>query len=117
MFDLYLVEASTNLADWTRLALLLRTNNNPTPLLFQDTHVAGFSQRFYRAHTNHLITGFPKPTGPFAVGTFSRILTDSSRSNRYGIKTNNSSMSTFWYPAEPLRAGSLPGAYNERIAA
>jgi hypothetical protein len=29
MFDLYAVEASTNLAEWTRLALLLRTNNNP----------------------------------------------------------------------------------------
>src|SRR5262245_53321680 len=35
MFDLYSVEASTNLADWTRLALLLRTNNDPNPLLFQ----------------------------------------------------------------------------------
>ena len=38
MFDLYAVEASTNLAEWTRLALLLRTNNNPHPLLFQDTN-------------------------------------------------------------------------------
>src|SRR5437016_8778363 len=38
MFDLYVVEASTNLADWTRLAVLLRTNNNPNPLLFQDTN-------------------------------------------------------------------------------
>ena len=113
MFDLYLVEASTNLADWTRLALLLRTNNNPTPLLFQDTNAAGFSRRFYRTLTNHLVTGFPKPTGPFAVGTFSRILTDPSRSNRYGIKTNSSFMSTFWYPAEPPGAGSRPGSYNE----
>ncbi len=30
MFDLYLVDTSTNLADWTPLARLLRTNNNTT---------------------------------------------------------------------------------------
>jgi pimeloyl-ACP methyl ester carboxylesterase len=117
MFDLYVVEASTNLVDWTRLPLLLRTNNNPTPLLFQDTNAAGFRQRFYRTLTNHLITGFPKPTGPFPVGIADRILTDPSRSNRYGIKTNSSFMSTFWYPAELPRPGSVPGAYNERAVA
>jgi hypothetical protein len=117
MFDLYLVEASTNLADRTRLALLLQTNNDPAPLLFRDTTAAGFSQRFYRTLTNHLITGFPKPTGPFPVGTADRILTDSSRSNRYGIKTNSSFISTFWYPAEPPRAGNVPGAYSEKTVA
>src|SRR5881396_2752905 len=45
MFDLYPVEASSNLAEWTRLALLLRTNNDPNPLLFQDPNAAGLSRR------------------------------------------------------------------------
>jgi len=31
MFDLYAVETSTNLMDWSPLALRLRTNNNPNP--------------------------------------------------------------------------------------
>ena len=48
MFDLYAVEASTNLAEWTRLALLLRTNNNPHPLLFQDTNATNAGPYFYR---------------------------------------------------------------------
>jgi len=117
MFDLYVVEASTNLADWTRLAVLPRTNSDPAPLLFHDTNAAGLSQRFYRTFTNHLVTGFPTPTGPFAVGTFSRVLTDPSRSNRYGIATNSSFLSTFWYPADPPSAGLLPGPYAESAVA
>ena len=71
MFDLYPVEASTNLRDWTRLAVLLRTNNNANPLLFQDTNAAGLSQRFYRTFTNHMLTALPKPSG-LAVGTVDR---------------------------------------------
>ena len=35
-FDLYPVEASSDLVNWTRLGLLLRTNNDPNPLLFVD---------------------------------------------------------------------------------
>jgi hypothetical protein len=117
MFDLYVVDASTNLRDWTRLALLPRTNSNVDPLLLQDTNAADFTHRFYRTFTNHLITAFPKPTGPFAVGTLVRILTDSSRSNRYGIRTNSSFMSTFWFPAEPSNAGGLPGFYTDKTVA
>ncbi len=117
MFDLYVVEASTNLADWTRLAVLPRTNSDPNPLCFQDTNAAGLSQRFYRTFTNHLVTGFPKPSGGFAVGTFNRVLTDPSRSNRYGLTTNSSFMSTFWYPAAPSTAGILPGAVTEPAVA
>src|SRR5437016_7927853 len=69
MFDLYPVEASTNLVDWTRLGLLLRTNNNSNPLPFEDTNAAALSERFYRTPTNQLITMLPNPSGPFAVGT------------------------------------------------
>ncbi|MEK7676000.1 MAG: hypothetical protein AAB676_09235 [Verrucomicrobiota bacterium] len=119
MFDLYVVEASTNLADWTRLALLPRTNNNPNPLLFQDTNAAGFNHRFYRTLTNHLLTAFPKPTGPFAVGTVDRVMVDPARTNlyRYSPRTN-AFMVTFWYPADPPPAGALPAAmWDQRFGA
>ena len=111
MFDLYVIEASTNLRDWTRLALLLRTNNDPNPLLFHDTNAASFSQRFYRTFTNHSITAFPKPTGPFAVGTVDRVMTDPARTNRNRYTpATNAFMVTFWYPADPPAAGVLPAA-------
>ena len=83
MFDLYAVEASTDLRDWTPLALLLRTNNDPIPLIVQDTNAAGLSQRFYRTFTNHCLTALPKPSGPFAVGTVDRVMVDPARTNLY----------------------------------
>jgi hypothetical protein len=46
-----------------------------------------------------------------------RILTDSSRSNRYGLSTNNSFMSTIWYPADPRDANGVPGAYTDKAVA
>ena len=119
MFDLYAIETSMNLADWTQLALLPRTNNDPNPLRFQDTTAASFNHRFYRTLTNHLLTGFPKPSGPFAVGTVDRVMIDPTRTNlyRYTPKTN-AFMVTFWYPADPPAAGILPAAmWDQRIAA
>jgi dienelactone hydrolase len=119
MFDLYPVEASTNLLDWARLAVLLRTNNNPNPLLFQDTNAAGLDRRFYRTPTNHLLTPFPKPTGPFAVGTIDRVMIDPTRTNlyRYSPRTN-AFMVTFWYPADPPAPGvQTAGMWNKRFAA
>ncbi|MCI0542099.1 MAG: hypothetical protein L0Z50_43465, partial [Verrucomicrobiales bacterium] len=111
MFDLYPVDASTNLLDWTRLAVPLRTNNNPNPLLFQDTNAAGLDRRFYRTPTNHLLTAFPKPTGPFAVGTIDRVMIDPTRTNRYRYSpATNAFMVTFWYPADPPAPGVLPAA-------
>jgi len=115
MFDQYVVEASTNLADWTRLALLLRTNNNPNPLLFQDTNFAGLDHGFYRTFTNHLITMLPNPSGPFAVGTLDRVMIDPARTNLYRYSPpTNTFMVTFWYPAEPPGAGVLPDAMWDR---
>jgi len=116
-FDQYVVEATTNLVNWIRLAVLLRTNSDPNPLGFQDTNATLFSQRYYRTFTNHLITALRKPTGPFAVGTLSRVVTDASRSNRYSLPTNSSFMTTFWYPAEPPGAGRLPCLYTDRAVA
>jgi dienelactone hydrolase len=119
MADLYAVEASANLVDWSPLALLLRTNDNLNPLLFQDTNAAALNRRFYRILTNHLITPFPKPSGPFAVGTVDRVMIDPARTNlyRYTPKTN-AFMVTFWYPADPPAAGVLPTAmWDQRYAA
>jgi hypothetical protein len=111
-FDLYLVEASPDLTAWAPLASLLRTNASTNALIYIDEACIGLPQRFYRMHTNLLLTPFLHPTGPFPVGTFARELTDPSRTNRYGIKTNSSFMATFWYPAQ-ASAGQLPGPYQD----
>jgi dienelactone hydrolase len=120
MFDLYPVEASTNMLDWTRLALLLRTNNNPNPLVFQDTNAAGLDRRFYRTPAEHLLTAFPKPPGgPFAVGTVDRVMIDPARTNLYRLSPpTNAFMVTFWYPADPP-APSVPqeAMWNKRFGA
>jgi hypothetical protein len=98
--------------------MLLQTNNNPHPLVFQDTNTPGLTHRFYRTLTNHLITSFPKPTGPFAVGTFDRVMVDPTRTNRYRYSpATNAFMVTFRYPGSPA-AGSLPGPrWNKRLSA
>ena len=54
MFDLYPVEASTNLTDWTRLGLLQRSNSNSNPLLFKDTNAAGDAHGQPRPSNEHI---------------------------------------------------------------
>lgn len=109
-FDLYPLETSTNLVDWTPLPTLVRTNLATNALVYLDADASGFGHRFYRMPTNQLFTALAKPSGPFAVGRTTRMLTDTSRTNRYLIATNSSFMITIWYPAEPT-PGVLPGAY------
>jgi dienelactone hydrolase len=109
-YDLYPLEASTNLANWTPLGTLVRTNLATNALVYPDSDSSGFGHRFYRMPTNHFLTALAKPSGPYAVGRTSRVLTDTSRANRYRIATNSSFMITIWYPAEPT-PGVLPGAY------
>jgi pimeloyl-ACP methyl ester carboxylesterase len=69
-------------------------------------------RRFYRMVTNHLITPVNQPTGPFPAGMTSRLVTDPTRRNRYGVSTNGSFMITIWYPAVG-EAGELPGRYQD----
>jgi dienelactone hydrolase len=114
-YDLYPLDASTNLVNWSRLTMLQRTNSSSNALNYLDIDGTNFDKRFYRTHTNILITPLPKRSGPYAVGTVSRLLTDPSRSNRYNIPTNSSFMVTFWYPTE-AKAGVLPEAYVESNA-
>jgi dienelactone hydrolase len=114
-YDLYPLEASTNLVDWMPVALLQRTNGEPDALRFVDTNAAQFNQRFYRTPTNALLTPDPQPTGPYPVGTFSMLLTDPSRTNIV-LRTNYQFMITFWYPAR-AQTGVLPAVYVERQVA
>ena len=115
--DLYVLETTTNLKDWTPLVTLVRSNRATNEVVWIDTNVSLIEQRFYRTFTNHLITAFSKPTGPFAIGTFSRVITDPARTNRYRYNNQtNSFMLTCWYPAE-AQAGLLPGAtYATKVA-
>ena len=104
-YDLYPLEASSNLVDWAPLATLQRTNTALDTLSFLDTNAPQFSQRFYRTPTNALLTPDPQPTGPYSVGTFSMLLTNTRRSNA-------KFMVTFWYPAV-AQAGVVPAKYVE----
>jgi hypothetical protein len=113
MFDLYVVDASPDLMQWTRQSTLLRTNGDSSPLYWQDTNGATGMSRFYRTPTNYLLTQFSIPSGPYAVGKVIRILTDPTRTDRYGIPTNSSFMCTIWYPADPPAAGTLPAPYTD----
>ncbi len=108
-FDLYPIEVSSNLVDWTPLVTLQRTNAVTNALVYTDAATGNWPARFYRTPTNHLITPFSvKPTGPYAAGVISRLLTDPSRRNRYAVSTNGSFMVSVWYPAAP-QAGRWPG--------
>jgi len=91
--------------DWAPLATLQRTNTALDTLRFADTDAPQFSQRFYRTPTNVLLTPDPQPTGPYAVATFSMLLTNINRNNA-------KFMVTFWYPAV-AQARALPAKYVE----
>ena len=112
-FDLYPIEVSTNLVDWTPFVTLQRTNSTTNAFSYTDREAAHPDRRFYRTVTNQLITFTAMPTGPYPVGVVSRLLTDSTRRNRYGISTNGSFMVSYWYPAQ-AEAGRLPGALLEK---
>jgi len=104
-YDLYPLEASTNLVDWAPLATLQRSNTALNTLQFLDTNAPMFNQRFYRTPTNQLATPDPQPSGPYPVGTFSMLLTNINRNNA-------KFMVTFWYPAV-AQARALPAKYEE----
>jgi predicted dienelactone hydrolase len=112
-YDLYPIEVSSDLAAWKPLATLIRTNASTNALVYLDSEDAQFSARFYRTPTNYLVTPTLKPTGPYAVGKVSYLLSDPSRTNRYNVRTNSSFMVSYWYPAE-AKAGELPGIWEDK---
>jgi dienelactone hydrolase len=113
-FDLYPLEVSTNLEDWTSLVTLQRTNAAVDTLIHFDTRATTFDRQFYRMVTNHLITALLKPTGPFPVGVVSRLVQDPSRRNRFFVSTNGSFMASIWYPAI-AEAGRPPVPYEDEM--
>jgi dienelactone hydrolase len=104
-YSLFHLEISANLAEWAALATVIRTNAATTEVNFLDDPGADTPWRFYRTPSNIVVSPFLPPTGSNCVGTFSRMLTDNSRTNRFGIRTNSSFMLTFWYPAPPRPVG------------
>ena len=112
-YDLYPLRVSTNLVDWTPLATLQYTNASPSPLTVQDPNAAGASQRFYGTPTNVLVTPSPQPTGPYPIGTFSRLLTAPTRTNGTG---GYKFMATVWYPAS-AGPGMVPVPYVDKAVA
>jgi uncharacterized repeat protein (TIGR03803 family) len=109
-YDMYPLETSSNLVDWAPLVTLQRTNEALDTLSFLDTNAPEFSQRFYRTASNSLPTPDPLPTGPYPVGTFSMLLTNTNRNNA-------KFMVTFWYPAV-AQTVALPAKYvDPQVAA
>ena len=104
-YDMYPLEGSTDLVNWTALGVLQRRNTALDTLAWADTNAPNFNQRFYRTPTNQLATADPLPTGPYPLGTFSMLLTNSSRGNA-------KFMITVWYPAI-AQTGALRALYVE----
>src|SRR5439155_7257225 len=75
-YDLFPIDASPNLVNWTPLTTLFRTNRVANGVTLLDTEAAGLPLRFYRTPTNQLITAIPPPDGPYRVGVFLRLLTE-----------------------------------------
>ncbi|MBI3417070.1 MAG: hypothetical protein HY043_17395, partial [Verrucomicrobia bacterium] len=110
-FDIYPVEVSSNLVDWTPLTWLVRTNAATNQLTFIDPAAKVSAQRFYRTPATTFVAPQHEPSGPYAVGIMDRTIKDETRRNRYRISTNSSFPITIWYPAE-RRTGQLPTAHD-----
>ena len=114
-FDLYPMEVSKDLVTWVPWTTLQRTNASTNALTYAIPAQTGSDRMFFRTAAGPLITPYRQPTGPFAVGSITRLVTDSSRRNRYGISTNGSFMITVWYPVLP-EAGKLPDGHDHPYA-
>lgn len=106
-YDLYPLEASVNLRDWTALRTIPRLVSPGGVYVDTEAGAGEDSQRFYRVPSRHFITPYAPPSGPYAVGRIDRWLSDPTRRNRFFISTNNSFQVAVWYPARP-RASSWP---------
>ncbi len=111
-FDLFPVEYSPDLIHWSLLGIATRTNAAAGGAFFTHRQESDISRAFYRTPTNILASPLPPLTGRYAVGSFSRLLTDPARTNATR-RTNHQFMVTFFYPAEP-RPAVLPAPYWER---
>lgn len=105
--EIYPLEVSSNLVDWTTLSTLVRTNSSTNALVYVDQEAGKHGARFYRLAQTNLVTPHLAPSGPYAVGRADRTVVDPSRRNRYGISTNGSLAVSIWYPAVSA-SGHIP---------
>src|SRR5580765_5455829 len=80
-FDLVPVQASADFTHWATIATMLRTNLATNSVSFSDPLPVATAFQFYRTASNQGHTPLRKPTGPFAVGTTTRLVTDPYRTN------------------------------------
>lgn len=113
-FELFPLELSHDLRSWQLAALLTRTNASADVVRFTLDSALPESA-YFRTPSNNLVTPLPPPSGPYPVGTFSRLLTDFSRTNQVR-HTNQQFMVTFWYPTDQT-AARLPSSYVDRAFA
>lgn len=97
-FDLFSLESSTDLHNWAVTGSKLRINSSPDPVSFLE-QVSG-PLRFFRTPTNACPTAFPKPSGPYQVGTISRLFASATR-NSNQVGSNRQFMVSIFYPAAP----------------
>jgi dienelactone hydrolase len=109
-FQLRELESSSNLQEWQLERRWLGSDGSSDGMLYLGPVSADQPARFFCPGTNAWPTPLPMPSGPYPVGADSVLLTDSSRSGRYGVATNSSFMITLWYPARP-DSGTRPGQY------
>jgi dienelactone hydrolase len=105
-YDLFPIEISDNLMDWTPWKNLLRSNQLGRVSRQRDTSAGGSPRRFYRTLTNQFPTIVLPPTGPYAVGRTVRWVELASHSVRTGFRV------FVWYPARP-ECGQAPMRYFE----
>jgi len=110
-FDVFWIDASQNLDDWTRLGFVAKRNNTTEAVSFLDATARTHTQSFYRIPSRSCIAPVPPPSGPYAVGVSQRILTDNSRRNRYFRSANASFRIWIYYPAEMI-PGDSPRVYS-----
>lgn len=107
--------SSTDLVNWEGTATVIKTNAHEAPATWRDSEAAQFSQRFYCTPRERLITPLLPPTGPYAIGEFSALLTDPTRTNS-NRKTNMQFMVTCWYPS-PRKEGNVPAPLMAKAVA
>lgn len=105
-FEVYPVEASSDLVHWESLGWFVRTNSLAGALTIVADGTTR-AQRFYRVPPEPYVAPQLPPTGPYPVGVVRRELHDPTRRNRYRESANCRFMITVWYPAE-RRAGAVP---------
>lgn len=110
-FDILWVESSQDLVHWQATDSALHTNGNASST--QLSLPSGETARYFRVVTNACPTALPKPTGPYLVGTVSRLLSSATR-NTTAPGTNREFMVSVFYPASPA-AWSAPTPYLEPL--